>query len=394
MIKKFRPLLIKQLREDILPFWTSPEALGDPIGNFPTYRTQTGKPDVNQLHYTRMQGRQIYIYFASYYLLKDKALLTCGLKGLSHLEYLENPLGGYYAVTTADGEWLEEPISIQDQCYSVFPYAMAFRVTCNHRYLDKLWAFVDFIDKGPYCHVDGSYCDALFPDLVTEARFKTDSLNLVSVIDFLNAVLIPTILVTPESDVTADRLKILIKWCDLLVSEFYDQGIFWNDKMNRTDWRALHVDLGHTSKAYGVLLKADNILIRCGKKQRRYQEITDVYPTIAEAASDARVGWWTDFDGCATRFAHHELSWWRHILIDQTVLLYSGCYDNLTEVLDCGVAAWLNLPFVDKKRKVRGIRELLTTDGFPVTDDDEAFSKANCWKNGYHEVEHVVSFFE
>src|SRR3954468_20825648 len=30
------------LNRDLLPFWTMPEALGNPVGNFPTYRCNDG----------------------------------------------------------------------------------------------------------------------------------------------------------------------------------------------------------------------------------------------------------------------------------------------------------------------------------------------------------------
>lgn len=394
LIERYKPLLLEQLQREILPFWTLPAVVGNPIGNFPTYVSQTGVPDPNMPRYTRMHGRQTYAYLASYFLLRDEKLLELGLKGLDFLERLENPNGGYCSTSATDGRHLDTPITIQDQCYSVFPYVMAYRVTHERKYLDKLWAFVEFIDKGPYLQSDGSYWDSFLPDLKTKAHFKTDSMNIVSVIDFLNAVLIPLLSVTPDSEITEERKAILVKWCDLLVSDFYDKGIFWNDKLNRSDWRALHVDLGHTSKSYGILFKANRLLEKWGMRKSRYVEIMAFYPEIVKAASDERVGWWTDYDGCATKFAHIELSWWRHILIDQTVLLYSSRHEELVDLLDRGVAAWLSLPFVDRKRKVGGVRELLTAEGLPQTDDDASFSKANCWKNGYHEVEHVVSFFE
>lgn len=394
VIVKCGRLLLRQLQTSILPFWTSPALLGNPIGNFPTYVSQIGVPDLNQPHYTRMHGRQTYVYLASYFLLHDPQLLEWGLKGLEFLERLRNPNGGYCSTSTIDGRHLDTPITIQDQCYSVFPYVMAYRVTQNKAYLNRLWQFVDFIDRGPYLQADGTYWDSLKPDMVTKAPFKTNSMNIVSVIDFLNAVLIPTLMVTPESEITDERKMLLVKWCDLLVADFYAKGIFWNDKLNRTDWRALHVDLGHTSKSYGILFKANRLLEKWGQPKNKYFEIMANYPSIVKAAADDRVGWWTDFDGSATKFAHLELSWWRHILVDQTVLLYSSHYPELVELLTQGVEAWLRLPFGDRKREVGGVRELLTAQGQPVTDEDNAFCKANLWKNGYHEVEHVVSFFE
>ena len=71
---------VQQLRRDILPFWETPAALGDPVGNFPTFRCNDGwltdprapcaeflaAPDWIRgavgRQYTRMISRQIYLY--------------------------------------------------------------------------------------------------------------------------------------------------------------------------------------------------------------------------------------------------------------------------------------------------------------------------------------------
>jgi len=35
----YRGTVASTLKEDLLPFWETPQALGEPLGNFPTYRT-------------------------------------------------------------------------------------------------------------------------------------------------------------------------------------------------------------------------------------------------------------------------------------------------------------------------------------------------------------------
>ena len=393
VVDVLRPKMLVHLRDDILPFWMTRAVQGEPVGYFPTYISQDGKPNMTKPFYTRMHGRQTYSYLASYLLVQDERLLALGKAGLARLSKLRNPKGGYYSTSLPNGVPQDTPISIQDQCYSVFPYIMAYRILGEREYLDIMWNFVDFINDGPYRR-DGRYVDSLFPDMTSIAPFQTGKFNIVSVIDFLNLILIPLLQASPEAEVTEYRMMLLVKWCDMLIDGFFAGGIFWNDVENRSDWSARHVDLGHTSKAYGVLLKASQLLKRLGFETSRYDLIAKMYPPIARAASDADVGWLTDFDGCPTRFRRTPLQWWRHILIDQTVLLFSHVDEDLAGLLVNGVEAWLRLPYADRIRPVRGIREALRPDGTPLDDSDALESKANCWKNGYHEVEHVLSFFE
>ena len=384
------PLMREHLINDILPFWVQPSMLGIPIGRFATYATQSGVPDYANPIYVRMHGRQTYGYLAAYLMLKTDELLSYGLAGLKQLEKYENPIGGYYSTINPDGTPGNAPISIQDQCYSVFPHIMAYKVTKERKYLERIGSFMQFIDNGPYRMADGSYVDSLCTDLKTVAHFETDTMNIVSAIDFLNVILIPVLSVMPQSDLTPALRQLLEKWVDLMVDEFYGNGIFWNEKGNRSDWRAKHVDLGHTSKAYGILFKANRLFVKWGMP-KKYPEIMAKYPEIVKAAARHQVGWRTDYDHSPATFTDDNLQWWRHILINQTVYQYAHDYPELLPLLKQGVEAWLSCDYVDRTRSCRGIREGLSPDGHMLSNDDSIACKANCWKNAYHEIEHVLT---
>ena len=260
----------------------------------------------------------------------------------------------------------------------------------EREYLDKIWSFISFIDVGPYLKGENVYSDSFTPDLKNEVYFESKTMNIVSVLDFLNAILIPALRVTPPDELTIVRKNLLVKWVRLLVDGFYGNGIFWNEKGNRSDWQAKHTDLGHTSKAYGILYKA-NDLLRSWGMPTMYENVMAGYPEIVKASAHPRIGWLTDFDHSPTTFQKRNLQWWRHILIDQTVYLYAHDYPELIPLLKQGVAAWFSCDYIDRTRACRGIREGLSPDGHALSDDDSIASKANCWKNAYHEVEHVVT---
>lgn len=388
--KWVRPVMRNHLIKDIVPYWMQKSMLGIPMGRFATYASQSGVPDYARPIYVRMHGRQTYGYLAAYLMLKKDELLSYGLAGLKQLETCENPIGGYYSTINPDGTPGDTPISIQDQCYSAFPYIMAYRVTKERKYLDRIFSFMQFIDNGPYRMSDGSYVDSLCTDLKTVAHFETATMNIVSAIDFLNVILIPVLSVMPQSDLTPELSQLLEKWVGLMVDEFYGNGIFWNERGNRSDWRAKHVDFGHTSKAYGILFKANRLFIKWGLPEK-YPEIIAQYPEIVNAAARPRVGWRTDYDHSPTTFTDDNLQWWRHIMINQTVYHYAHDYPELLPLLKQGVEAWLSCDYVDSTRECRGIREGLSPDGYMLSNDDNIACKANCWKNAYHEIEHVLT---
>ena len=267
---------------------------------------------------------------------------------------------------------------------------MAYRVTGNREYLDKIWSFISFIDAGPYLKGENIYTDSLASDLKREVYFESKTMNIVSALDFLNAILIPVLRVTPSDELTLERKNLLVKWVKLLVEEFYGEGIFWNEKGNRSDWRAKHTDLGHTSKAYGILYKA-NDLFRSWGMPTMYENVMAGYPEIVKAAARPGIGWLTDFDHSPTTFQRLNLQWWRHALIDQTVYLYAHDCSELIPLLKQGIEAWLSCEYVDRTRACRGVRECLSPDGHALSNDDNIACKANCWKSAYHEIEHVLT---
>ena len=75
----------------------------------------------------------------------------------------------------------------------------------------------------------------------------------------------------------------------------------------------------------------------------------------------------------------------------QAVFHYASKFPHMIPLLENGVRAWFDCNYIDKVRTCRGIREGLRSDGSLYSDADEITCKANCWKNAYHEVEHVLT---
>nr|VFK21566.1 MAG: hypothetical protein BECKLPF1236A_GA0070988_103085 [Candidatus Kentron sp. LPFa]VFK34755.1 MAG: hypothetical protein BECKLPF1236C_GA0070990_102965 [Candidatus Kentron sp. LPFa] len=86
-------LWIKHFQEDILPYWTVKDALGTPVGNFPTFRDMSGKLVDKEIEienrkirttdrYVRTIARQVYVYLIGYTLTGEQSLLTYAQNGL------------------------------------------------------------------------------------------------------------------------------------------------------------------------------------------------------------------------------------------------------------------------------------------------------------------------
>jgi len=43
-LEVLRPKMLAHLRDDILPFWMAKTVQGNPVGHFPTYISQDGRP--------------------------------------------------------------------------------------------------------------------------------------------------------------------------------------------------------------------------------------------------------------------------------------------------------------------------------------------------------------
>lgn len=106
-------LWIDHLQKDLIPFWISPAAQGQPVGNFPTYRdnkgnlvnptnlpseykaalADSGLKDLikTEREYVRAQARQTFAYGISYHMTGDEKYLQLAKAGVDYLR--QNEIG-------------------------------------------------------------------------------------------------------------------------------------------------------------------------------------------------------------------------------------------------------------------------------------------------------------
>ena len=76
---------LRHLREDLLPYWELPAALGEPLGNFPTFRDQLGQLDPERGTWRGVStlARGVYGYSVAFHLTGEERYLTYARAGLS-----------------------------------------------------------------------------------------------------------------------------------------------------------------------------------------------------------------------------------------------------------------------------------------------------------------------
>ena len=100
-------------REDLLPYWDLPEAYGDPVGNFPSFRGRAGDvlTGLNTNRGLSTLGRGVYGYSMSFMLTGDEHYLTLARAGLDWIEdNAEDKVnGGYYGELLSHGRVRRHP---------------------------------------------------------------------------------------------------------------------------------------------------------------------------------------------------------------------------------------------------------------------------------------------
>ncbi len=383
---------LSHYNEDILPYWIMDDALGTPIGNFPTFRNMSGHIGNDSDRYVRALARQVYVYLLGFNLTGDDRLLAYGQKGLDWISNHAVDKGkGFFTILDEDGKPISTTKSAQDIAYIASAYSADYFVTRNPKSKEKLDEIVTLIFEGPYWNNEnGILRDALDNDLKNEVPFENHGTDLVTLLDQVNAYLL---LYTNQVSHINSRRKLLYRLRhlgDLLVERFLQDKIFWNTDLNRVNYKAKHVDTGHTFKTYWMLHRIDRIW----NDEFKYSLYTKILSNVEQMLIDAYGIDDNSFWGM--RFSpifgvtKSNPDWWIQIEIDQLTADLSIDDKSFVELLNKKSTVWLNSNFIDRGRAVRGIREGIKWDNSLYGNEDGWEAKANQWKNGYHETEHCV----
>jgi mannose/cellobiose epimerase-like protein (N-acyl-D-glucosamine 2-epimerase family) len=384
-------------QEDIRPFWDCAAALGSPAGNYPTSRNLAGKPTSQSDRYSRMLSRQVYTYAIGYALTGDGTLLQEAKAGIDWLlAHAKHPGFGYYPILDEKGQPRPgSDITAQDMAYCMLGFAAYYFVTGDQTCEKEILEMRNLIMAGPFWDKSkGTVRDAMDPGLKSEVEFKTPGNDLVAVLDQINAYMLLFYNQTRSPELRRMFLADLRNLADRLVTGFWNRGIFWSTELNRTDFRADHVDIGHTVKSYWMLYEIDDQWFAAnGIHPYRALIQAHVKRLLTSAFANGLGPWGKYFDGSYDNVVADNPDWWMHCECDQFAARLSLADKSYVPLLAKTTAFWLKGGFVDRGRAVRGIRSGIKWNGSLYGDNEEWDSKAFFWKNGYHETEHALVLY-
>ncbi len=390
---------------DLLPYWSSPDALGDPVGLYPTFRYPDGavidadeplRPELREMHehaawialrlgrtYTRMVSRQAYVLAVAFHLTGDGRYLAQSKAGVDRiLGDLRDGSGGFCS-------WIEHGAcrpaparrTAQDLAYAMLGPAMYAAVTGDPAVVAALVEARRHLFDAYRDPATGLLRWVLEPSDDPPDAHSPEQLELVAQLDQLNAyLLLASPLVTgPEGDRWRADTASLTR---TMVEHFHDEehDLFWG-RVDRDEHRRLgghhHTDTGHTAKAFWMTLLAarhsgDADLARLAR-DGGLRLLERMWLEEARAWSG---GWKGDGS------LHGPALWWAFAEANQLAATLALASPQAAAHLPAACRTWFER-YVDHRRG--------GTWPFAVDPaDDPPVLKAHLWKNGYHAAEHAL----
>ena len=402
---------IIHLQDDLLRFWDMETAIGDPAGDFPTYRCDDGSlPDLAALcpelqyaepgivflepqwrEYLRARSRQVYGYGVSFHLTGDERYLALAEDGVADIRarFLDSDGGAYSYLLWEDDDWVGAPAArqrtSQDLAYAATGMGFLYYLTRDPELLDELIALKDYIWS--------MYFDEhqRFMRWVLERSPDGDTpgqRELVAQLDQIYAFMLAVAPSLPEpyrSDWEAD----LIVLAHTMIEQYYSprQGMFWGAGTS-TGTRRLetpHVDFGHSVKTLWMIHMIGRMVGDLDLVEFGWSHATD----ILEAAYLPDGSWARRplLDGGLDT----DKEWWILAELDQVAATFSMIDPNYAGYLVTTYDYWLD-HMVDHEHG--GIWHMVsdaTGEPFPCGPGaTNCFPKQHSWKNALHSFEHAL----
>ena len=366
---------IAHLERDLKPFWTMPDALGDPVGNFPTFRCHDGRrfdraanpcPEILEAgawisdnvdrEFLRMQSRQTYFYGVAYHLTGDARMLELARAGAAWIR--QQPYG-------ADA-------TTQDLAYAQLGPAMLYYLTRDAEVLD------DILRRKK--HIFRTFDDGAGLLLWVKEGEDSKRRELVSQLDQINAYMLLLAPILPEPHRTEWK-RDLVRLTEGMLAHYWEEeaGMFRGTIHDRTEPLpgSRHTDFGHTIKALWMIE-------RVGRITGRADFVAFARKNAPRVLSRA----WMQDQGCwatgirADGSLDRTLVWWSFAELDQMTATLALSDAGAARDLPAAYRCWMER-MVD--------REHHEVWGFVDPDDPSRhFAKAHLWKNGYHSAEHAL----
>ena len=392
---------LDHLRNELLPFWTAPSALGEPLGNFPTYRNNDGtpfdskdpKPEFQHVvdgivfpdrDHVRAKSRQCYAYGVAYHLTGEEVYLNYAKAGVAFLldHAVDRSNGGAYSYFTSPGASpgpAPAHRTSQDLAYFLAGPGLLYYLTRDPQLEREILAahdciWFDYFDSGA----------DMFRWVLEDSPDgdKQTQLEIVAQLDQVYSYMMLVTPCLPEPHLTTWK-KRLIKLAHILMDRFYSPRteMFWGAVTNTVDkrWGTPHTDFGHSVKTFWLISLIGSVTgdyEMFVSAQRRAAQIVEI------AYLPASGSWARRYkpDGSLDE----DKEWWIHCELDQVagaLALNDPAYLRyLVKTYDY----WFRY-FVDHENK-----EIWPMLSGATNQPVEGFPKQHSWKNALHSFEHAL----
>jgi mannose/cellobiose epimerase-like protein (N-acyl-D-glucosamine 2-epimerase family) len=387
-------------KQDLLPFWDQPAALGDPVGKFPTKRCDNGTaydartnpcPEIDEngwlnqdLEYTVSRSRQAYAYGVAFHLTGNPLYLEYAKAGVDYLRenaYDRENGGTYHLWNGMDQAWQPDYRyrNPQELAYSLLGISFYYYLTRDPELLPDITSVKDAIFDNHF----NPELNAL--QWMVESTDDVNALDkrLVAQLDNLNAYMVFITPLLPEPEQSAWKAD-MVKLANLMIDEFYSEedNLFFltvNDPADKSLENA-GTDFGHSIKAMWMIYHVGLI-----------SDVPDLVsfaqtngPRLLEKAYHAESGSWAS--------GYHQggeldldKDWWVYNELNQFAMEFGLQNPALVEYLP-QTSDYYFRNFVDHE-----YGEVWTKiDGVTHQPKEGALPKAWPWKNAYHSFEHAL----
>jgi mannose/cellobiose epimerase-like protein (N-acyl-D-glucosamine 2-epimerase family) len=390
---------LTHLTNELLPFWTMPSALGDPLGAFPSTRCNDGSlvdlqnpcqevKDNNWVmnympYFTVALSRQTYGYGVAFQLTGDITYLQYMKAGVKFIRenVIDRQNGGTFEYYDSKAkQWgPEAPYrDPQELAYAMTGLSFYYYLTRDPEVLPDILAVKDYIFQNYY----NSGQDVMQWMLKSTNQTKADSKMLVAQLDQMNAYMVLITPLLPEP--TQSQWKSdLVHLSHIIIDQFYvpEENIcFLSDNIPQDKMlQDTGVDFGHTIKAMWMI-RWTGLLTGDG-------ELKDFAETngrrVLERAYLADQGTWA---GGLKQGGdlNYDIDWWVYAELDQFTATLALGDPTLTAYLPFTYDYYFQY-FVDHQ-----YGEVWTTVNAITHEPEGNMMKAWPWKSAYHSFEHTL----
>lgn len=384
--------------DDLMPYWDTPEALGEPVGNFPSFRGRNGELDpANTTRGLSTLARGVYGYSVAFMLTGDEHYLTYAKAGLDWIEtHAQDPVhGGYFGDLTALGDPVNALAdkSVFDLTSLGLAYGTYYNVTRDPEAEAGLLAVRDLLFDKYYDAATGRVKDSLTYDLSQERDTNDNGGDITNLLVPGTAIYLPTMLLLSTADRRAQFAGDLRTLTEILISRHKDKTAtngwwFWGRtlRIGNGNYGALQTDYGHNIKSYEMIHNANKMFA-----DRPWSGLSTDRQTLLARAWDETAGRWNEQRrGNLGNLIERDSAWWMHDEADQT-LAAVGLTDGLVPDVRLARSAQSFLDiYVDRDPAFAARETFARVSRVPESND---LRKSFRGKNMLHNFEHALIMY-